>query len=451
MAMVNVFANFAIILNNMGISAVIIQKKDLSDRQLSSYYWINLMEGMVVTLIFASLAPFISSFYNEPRLVSITLVISTTFTINSLGTVQHALFSKRMDFKLISIVEIFSLLLGGIVAVVMAFTGYGIWSLVLQSIVTMSVGAVILIILSPWKPYFKLRVSDIRDILSFSLNMMGFNVVNYFSRNLDNLIIGKYLGSESLGVYNLAYRLMLFPLYNITVVVGKVMFPALSSIQEDEDKFRQTYILSNQYIAIVTFPLMVGLLIVAPQFVRVALGAKWTGAIIIIQVLALIGMVQSIVSSIGWIYLSHGRPDIMLKWSLVSTAFSVAAFAIGLHWGVEGVAIGYSIVTILLFYPAMAIPFRLIGLKFLRFLRSFTGIVLSIACMGALTFGARIFLERVLDVPDIVTLIVTVLVGVASYSSFLWLFERNLLRGAGELLASLKAGKKPLLENENEG
>ena len=172
----------------------------------------------------------------------------------------------------------------------MAATGFGVWSIVAQSLTQAFVLAVLLFVLSPWKPKFLLRWQPTKGLLGYGLPLMGFNFVNYFSRNLDNLLIGKYLGAAQLGYYDIACRSLLFPLSNVSTVIGRVMFPALSRMEDDKARVRSGYTKATRNIALVTFPVLAGLAVVAPQLVRVLLGAKWERSIFLIQMLALVGV-----------------------------------------------------------------------------------------------------------------------------------------------------------------
>ncbi len=270
------------------------------------------------------------------------------------------------------------------------------------------------------------------------MNLTGFNFVNYFNRNFDNLLIGKFLGSVPLGYYNLAYRLLLFPLENISRVVGRAMFPSLSTIQEDKNKVAVAYIKSTRYIATLTFPLMVGLFIVAPQFISVIYGPQWENVVLLVRIFALLGIGQSIGTTVGWIYQACGRTDILFKWGILSVTVITGALIFGLRWGIEGVAIAYAIASYLLTYPGFAIPFRLINLKFNCFIRNFYSIFIAALGMGLIISGAKFFLLNILLTNDVITLCLTVFIGITSYTGLLFFLEKELYREILELLKLLK-------------
>ena len=162
---------------------------------------------------------------------------------------------------------------------------------------------------------------------------------------MDNLLVGRFLGSTALGFYNLAYNLLMFPTNNISAVVGRVMFPALSIIQHDKQLVRDAYVTANRYIAAVSFPLMIWVLVAAPQLIRVIYGPKWIPVIPLVQIFALAAIVSSIQVNAGWIFLSQGRTDVLFKLGVFTTVAVVISFVVGLRGGVEGVVIAYTIAT----------------------------------------------------------------------------------------------------------
>ena len=440
-AMVVVFTNFAAILNDIGLPAALVQSKEITEEQKSSSFWVNLLEGLLITLVLAALSPLIAGFYSKSQLIPIVIVLSSTFFISSFGMIQSGLLARDMDFKKLALIETTAAFAAGAVAVAMAFAGFGVWSLVFQQVVASLVTAILLFFLCGWKPGLTCRWRPIKQLFRFGINLTGFNVINYFSRNLDNLLIGRFLGSISLGFYSLAYRVFLLPLQTISGVVGRVMFPALSSMQEERERVREVYIRATRLIALVTFPMSVGLLVVAPQFIRVVFGDKWARAILVIQVLALVGLVQSIATTLGWIFQSQGRTDIMFRWGLFATTVAVTAFIIGLRWDIEGVAVAYAIASLLLVYPAFFLAFRLIGLKVHHYFQRLGTVALSTAIMGGLSYAFRVLFERTLGLGDLVVLASTVVVSVITYTAAVSLLDKALVVDAFGALKALKGGR----------
>ncbi|MFA5393564.1 MAG: MOP flippase family protein [Candidatus Ratteibacteria bacterium] len=449
LAMVIVFTNLVAIFSDFGLAAALVQRKGLTEEHLSSCFWINISVGFLLAFLLAALAPAIAYFYGEDRLILIVVVLSSTFFISSFGIVQTALFTKELNFRPLAIVEILAVVISGTAAVILAFSGFGVWSLVWQQVIFSLVTVIFLWSFSGWRPRILFKRQRAKELFRFGFNLTGFNFVNYFNRNLDNFLIGKFLGSVPLGFYNLAYQLLLFPISNISQVIGRIMFPGLSTIQDDKNSVRYAYTRATRYIATVTFPLMTGLLVLAHQFILVVFGPQWERSIFLVQILALVGLMQSIGTLNGTIYQSQGRTDIQFHVGIIFAVVTAFSFIIGLRGNVEGVTIAYAIASFLLAYPSFAIPFKLIDLKFSYFFKQFKSIFLATAGMGIIVFTTRVFLENTWGISDLVTLLSTIVVGAVSYAGLLFVLDKSLYHEIFRLIKQLKPLPPAMIKLEN--
>jgi PST family polysaccharide transporter len=438
-AMVLVFSNFVAIFSGFGLTSAIVQKKEISDEALSSTFWINVGLGALLTLVLAASAPLIATFYSEPRLTPLVVFISTTFFIASLGNVQNGLLMRRMNFKAIAIIGICAIGFSGPIAIFLAFSGYGVWSLAWYTVLNASFYVLFLSIYARWVPHFLLGLQHIKGLMGFGANLTGWSFVNYFALNMDNLLVGRFLGSAALGFYNLSYNLLLFPTSNISVVVGRVMFPALSKIQHDKQLVREAYVRANRYIGAVTFPLMIWVLVTAPQLVRVVYGPKWIPVIPLIQIFALAGLEQSIGTNVQWIFLSQGRTDMMFKLGIVTTAIVVISFVVGLRGGVEGVIIAYTVAIYLTAYPVFVTAFRLIDMKIRYALAPLWSVALAALTLGIGAFLLQISLEKLGVTQDLTILVIVTAASLLIYSIVLFLLDKELLIGIVRLLGQLRS------------
>ena len=368
-AMVVVFTGFASVFTDMGFGAALVQKLDLTQHHKNAVFWIGVAVGALLTLIFAAAAPYIASFYGVPALQPITLAISIIFFINAFATVKLALLQKAMDFRTLAAAQLTATVLSGLVAIYLAFSGFGVWSIVAMYVASAAVNVAVLWIITPWRPDFSLRWDAVQDLSKFSRNFVGFSAFNYWTRNGDNLLIGRFVGSAALGVYARSYTILLLPVWQVSGVITNVMFPALSAIQKDVKRVRELYLTSISVISLLTFPLTLGLLVVSRSFVLALFGDKWAAMIPLLQVFSLLGAIQSISTTVGWIYTSQGRTDIMFRFGLISGSIYIISFVVGLRWGTLGVAVAYTIANFLLWYPTWSIPARLIDLDFVTMLR----------------------------------------------------------------------------------
>ncbi|MGK7902425.1 MAG: MOP flippase family protein [Hormoscilla sp.] len=347
---------------NAGMSSAIIQKKDVDDRFISSMLWFNVAFGILGITFFFLCSPLVAWFFEEPRVSSVLRGISFAFLIGTLSIVPEAIIERNLAFNSLAKIEVISLMAGSIVGISSAISGWGVWSLIFQLLGLITVRTVMMWIGAKWRPKLMFSVAEVRGVMSYSLQVTGSQTLRYFQRNVDYLLIAKFLGSQDLGYYTLAYRIMLYPLRNISLVLGRVLFPVLSKVQDDYERLGRAYLKVAGAIALVTFPVLIGLWGTAEPLVLTLFGSKWQPVILLLMILAPVGMEQSVRTTVSTIYKATGRADWMFRWTIVEGILVTVAFAIGLQWGIVGVAIAYSITSVILVYPSFAIPFRIISL-----------------------------------------------------------------------------------------
>jgi len=349
---------------DFGIGNALIQRKEIDEKLISSLFWFNAFIGLVFTFIIAISSTFVSQFYNTERLTLILVLLSSIFFIGNLGGIHKSLIEKRLDFKKVYFTELISQLLAAFVGLGLIFNGGGIYSLVFQTIAFYSFFTIIIWTLNDWRPKIFFNFKEVNKVLNFSLNLTGFNFINFFSRNADYMIIGKYLGSAPLGIYTLAYRIMLYPQQYISSTIGNILFPIFSKVQEDDKKIGEAFIFISKMVSYIVFPLMFFIMISSDEIIYLILGPKWSEVSTILRILAPVSMVQSLLSMTGSIYLSKGRTNTFFKWGLFSTISVVISFFIGVNWGIIGVSLAYTIVVFILAVPGFLIPFNIINLSF---------------------------------------------------------------------------------------
>lgn len=405
-----------------GSTEALVQKPDASPDDWSSVYWLGLLLSLAVALIVVALGPVAAAFYRDRRVIPILSVLAWVGFLRAVGATQSAWLAKQMRFRTIAQAEWIGVVAGGAVGLTMAWTGWGVWSLVANSLVGLGVTSVLLHVACPWRPRPVVRALSLRATLRFGLGMQGFGIVNYFNRRLDDALIGRYVGPTGLGYYSRAYALMLYPVQNIAGGVGRVMFPALAEIGGDLPRFRAAYLRAVSAIATVTFPAMLGLLVTAPEVIGILYGPRWMPTVTILQVLCVVGMLQSISTTVGWIYLARARTDLMLWWGTGAAVVICSSFFVGVRWGVMGVTVAYALAYALLLVPSLLIPYRLIQLPLSDLLRSVGGTLAGAVVMACLVALVREVLVRS-QVGQTLTLAASVASGVAIYSAWLWLID----------------------------
>jgi O-antigen/teichoic acid export membrane protein len=362
--MTAVFTGFAQLFGSMGFTEALIQRKELRDTHSDSAFWLSLALGATIALLVWHSAVPIASFYDEPRLEAILRVVSVTFVVRSFALVQDAMMRRTARFRELAAVETIASLIAGIVAIALALSGFGVWSLAWQSVTQACLSAALLWRFNPWRPHWSFSMGATRELAGFSLNLFGFSAFNYWIRNADNLLVGKFIGPEALGQYTRAYSLMLLPITHFSRAIGRVMFPALSAIQDDRERVKRIYLKANRLIALVTVPTMAGLLVVAEPLILLLYGPKWEPMIPILQVFCLAAVKQPMDQTTGWLFQSQGRTDILFRWGVLAGVANILFIVVGLHWGAFGVAIAYTARVYLLWFWLISIAGGLVGLSF---------------------------------------------------------------------------------------
>jgi PST family polysaccharide transporter len=435
LGMTLIFMGVAQLFADFGIGAAIVQSRQVDRIVLSSCFWANAGAAILVSLLLALASPFAGAFYGDPRVVPILLVLSSSLVLSGIIVVPRATLLRDMAFAQVAKAQVVGSLAGAVVAVMMAWLGLGVWSLVMQPIVGSAVTMVLVMAYAGWLPHLEFSWHRIRNLAGFSAGVLGSDLLNFANRNADNLLVGKFLGSGQLGYYSMAYQLMLYPLSQVSSVIVKVLFPALSRMQDDTLRLRQAYVRSISAIAFITFPMMIGLFAVSRDFVSVVFGEKWLAMLPVLDILCWVGMMQSIGTTLGTIYLSTGRIRTAFLLTLCSTPIFILSFVIGLRWGITGVALGYAIASAGLFYVGLRLAFAIVGLTFREFHRALAKPLAASVVMLAALLPLSHLLARATGLPAQGRLGVLVAMGVAVYGLVSMLINRKQMT---ELMAMVR-------------
>jgi O-antigen/teichoic acid export membrane protein len=333
-----VYTSLIRLLGQVGFSAAVIHRQDLTDNDLSTMYWASLAISVLLYGLAVAFAPAVAAFFRDARLTRVIEVSSIAFIVSAIGGVQRVLLEKQMRFRRLAANELIASGVYAFVSTAMALTGFGVWSLVVSRLAEQVVDSTFAWFTTGWSPRLEFSTASLRRSLGYGSRVWGSNVLYYGQENVDNLVVGRVLGATSLGFYSMAFRLANVPRWFLINVVFRVMFPALSSAQSDHDLLRRAYLKISSYVTLTAMGLCAGLAMVAPEFVQVVYGAKWLPAVRPLQILAVAAAVYSIGQAAGPALLSLGRPGLQLRIGFVSTTCLVVAALIGVRWGTVGVA-----------------------------------------------------------------------------------------------------------------
>src|SRR4051812_35057141 len=351
---------------DLGLSRATIQKETITREQTSTLFWVNVAIGILAMLISWTAAPAVAAFYGRHELVKITIVMGTAFAISGTAVQHQALLQRQMQFATIAVIDAASIVFGIALAVVLGLklpTAHAYWALVFQQVGTTVANNIGTWIACPWRPGPPRKGVGVKSMLKFGGNLAGFNILNYFQRTVDNVLVGKYGGQIALGYYGKAYSLLMLPVSQISTPMSNVAVPALSRLQKDPAHFRTYYRKAIEMICTVSMPVVALLFVVASDVIFALMGKQWMAAAPIFRWLVPAAFVGTFNVATGWVYVSLGRTDRQMRMAMVVTPITIIGFLLGgwlgaRAWGsgygtALGVAISFSISTVLLRYPTI--------------------------------------------------------------------------------------------------
>ena len=414
-AMALVFTAFAGVFTDLALGAALVQRPSISESDRSTAFWTSLVAGLVLTSVVVGLAPTIAGFFSQPSATPLFAATAALFMLSSLSVTQSALLTREMNFKDLSIRGMVATLAGIAVAIPLAFAGAGAWTIVVQNLVAASISAVLLWRLSRWRPTFTYSLESLRTLGSFSSKTLVSQFLGYLSLNVDNLLVGRYLGSGPLGFYSVSYNTMFLPVSRISQPIQRVLFSALAKLQHEPVRLREAWARGNQVISAVNVPAFLGMAVVAPDFVPVVLGQRWDAAVPVLQLLSVAGVATTL-QTLNWSTVqAAGRPEVMLRLRLFSVPLTIAAFAVGLRWGVVGVAGLFAVARFIVLPVSAAVTCRTLGCSLAWALRGEAVVAALSVVMAASVYLVRIGLVD-LHVSAATRLGLVVALGIAVYA-----------------------------------
>lgn len=340
--MVAILVNFVSMFQYMGLSTATVRWPELTHKQVSTLFWVNTGLSAAIMFVTAACAPLVAWFYAEPSLIGITIGYAVSILLSGLAIQHEALLSRQMRFTAIAVIETSTLLLGLAAAVVAAWYGAGYWALVLNQLVMSVVRIVGSWTACRWRPGLPSRGEGVRALLSYGGHLTGYSFINFFSRNLDNALIGKYWGSYQLGLYSKAYQMLLLPMEQINAPIAAVAVPALSRLVDAPERYRSAYLKVLEKIAMITMPGIALMIATSDWLTLFLLGEQWRETGRIFMLLGLAAIIQPVTRTVLWLFTTQNRTREIFKWGAISGLIAVASIIAGLPWGATGVAAFYA-------------------------------------------------------------------------------------------------------------
>ncbi|WP_163195545.1 lipopolysaccharide biosynthesis protein [Clostridium thermarum] len=393
-----VFISFFNILGDMGIGPAIIQNKSLDDKEISDIFKFSIFGAVILSLLFYLFSYFISIFYMNKIYIRLGFILSFSVFFYTCNIVPNSLIYKQQNFKLVGLINISTNIVVEIITIFLAINGFSYYSLAIDSVLKSIVLFILCYKFSKLKVEKTFSIDSLKKIKSYSGYQFLFNFVNYFTRNLDNILIGKFLGVITLGNYDKSYKLMLYPVQYLTNVITPVLHPVLSEFQNKIEVIYETYIKVVKILANLGIFITIYCFFASSEIIRIVYGDKWVDAIPIFKILSLSIVIQTVLSSIGSIFQATGYVDKLFSTGIISACFTVTSVLIGIICKMINIlAIGLVISFILNFFVCFYVLItKVFNKKFREFLFIFVNVIINgLVMVCALLLTGHMVIENI--------------------------------------------------------
>jgi len=425
---------FLDIASDLGMAeAVVFHKKD--NRTNSTAFWVSLTIGFFLYALSWILAPFLALYFKDERVIPVFRAITLTFPITALGSTHEALLRKELSFGKTALPEFLRALTKGTVSVILAFLGFGAWSLVWGQVSGTLVASIVLWIITPWRPAFEFDFQKAKALIAYGLKYIGTDILSVLLLNLDYLLVGRYLGAAALGIYTLAYRVPELLILQFARILSKVTFPIYTKMRENTRELAHGFGKATSYVSLITIPMGLGLMLVARPFTLLFLGEKWIDAIPVMQGIAIYCLFLSLIHNTSSVYKALGKFDVMTWLGIARLALLFPA----LWWATTSaksiVAVGWTHATVAFLGSVLSlfVTARILNLDIRELIRL---LFPSLASGGMMALSVYATMRLTASFPALTQLLIAVPVGGLTYLAGLWFIQRDLLIGAYEKVAA---------------
>jgi teichuronic acid exporter len=431
--MLSIFIAVAQTFIDSGFTNALIRKKERTETDYSTVFYFNIVVGIVAYFILFFSAPLIANFYNTPILSQLTKVVALNVLINSLAIVQRAKFTIKVDFKTQAKATTLSVLLSGLLGIYLAYSGFGVWSLAVQSVSRNFLNVSLLWILSKWKPKRLFSWASFREMFDYGYKLLLSGLIDTLYRNIYSLVIGKVFSANDLGNYSRAQQFANFPSSNITGVIGRVSFPILSKIQDNNERLSNAYRKYLRLSAFIVFPLMMGMAALARPMIIFILTEKWEASVILLQILCFSLMWYPIHAINLNLIQVKGRSDWFLKLEVIKKIIGVSVLVMTVPLGLIPMVIGGVFASIFSLVINTHYTGKLINLGFWKQMNDLLPVFFLSLVMSVIVWGSVSFVSN-----NLLKLVIGVLVGVVFYLAIAKIFRMDELDDLISLVKSKK-------------
>jgi PST family polysaccharide transporter len=386
LAMVATITVLAQAVSDFGLSWATVQREVLERHQIDALFFINCAFGFVLTLLCCLSAPYAATFYHRPELTKIVIAASGTLFLSAVAVQPNALLLRQMKLKELNLCALCALLISAVVTIAMAWLGFGYWALVVQLVLQQAIITAVSFPISGYYPRFPLRLFGVGTLLAFGGYSAAYGLVNYFARNLDNVLIGKFWGATALGYYSRAYFVMTLPGMLVIGLFSGMLIPLLASLRKDPIRMQAAYLRAARLITVLGCSFAVGLAVTAPEVIDFVYGSKWHAVVPILLWLSAASILQPIQNTAQWLYIVAERGCGMFLLGLLVAGSATVAFAVGIRSGPIGVARAYAISNTIICYPVLLMGHRACGLEIKKTVAACAPLLLCALLMGGIVY-----------------------------------------------------------------
>jgi polysaccharide transporter, PST family len=440
-------ASFAPQLADMGIGSALVQAETASRTVRSTAFWASIASGVGLFVIMAAAAEPVARFMGEPEVAGMVVAGGLTFAIYSLGSASQAVYMREMRFRSTELRNWLALLSGGVVGIIAATSGAGPWALALQQIALMATLVAALWFRAGWRPTLEFSRPAFRELGSFAIRIAGGRWARLIELLVLTVLIGRLASVPELGAWSFGMSMVILPLSLIAIPIAEVLFSAFSRLRDEPERMAALWLDSIGYLAAVLLPVLLGLMVVAPDLVPAVFGSRWAVSVGVVQILSISVLIRGL-QAWGSVYMDAvGRPEVTFWTQLASLCLTPVAVVVGVHWGIEGVAACYVVAQMI----AVEIPMFIIVLAQMRvsprtLAKRLAGIAVASAVMAIACLVGRSALETA-GVGMGARALLTIALGMAVYAPALWWLAPHVSRrvveiGRGRVTSLLDARRR---------
>lgn len=433
--MISIFFGIGKVLLDGGLTQSIIRSKDLDQVDYSTVFFFNLFASIVIYVIVYLLAPFVANFYEQPLLIPVTRLYCLTFIFAGFGAVQQARLTRKMQFKIQTLMTVPATVIGGIVGVSMAYLGYGVFSLVWSQLITSFVSAAQLWFYTKWTPSFQFSFIKFKDHWNYGYKLTISNLLNKVFQNLYLIIIGKYFSASQVGFYTRADTTTKLPVVNISNALNKVTFPMFATIQDDNIRLKRVYKQLMQMVVFVIAPTLIFMAVLAEPIFRFLFTEKWLPAVPYFQILCLSGILQPVHTYNLNVLKVKGRSDIFLKVSMINKVITIVGILVGIQFGIFGLLYAQVVISIVTFFLHAHYTNRFIYYSAFEQMKDIIPIILLSGTCGVIIFYLDVLFNNYVD---FIRIGFGIVIGGSAYVLLAWLLKFSSISDLKGLILKLK-------------